>query len=33
VDTEARRIEMKLPDGLIEINRAASGGGTNEDQK
>jgi 16S rRNA processing protein RimM len=25
VDTEAKRIEMKLPEGLVEINRAASG--------
>lgn len=26
VDTEAKRIEMKLPDGLVEINRSVSGG-------
>jgi 16S rRNA processing protein RimM len=31
VDTDARRIEMTLPAGLIEINR--SSGGTGEDQK
>jgi 16S rRNA processing protein RimM len=29
VDTEAKRIEMKLPEGLIEVNRSADG----EDQK
>jgi 16S rRNA processing protein RimM len=33
VDTEAKRIEMKLPEGLIEVNRSAGGGGINEDQK
>jgi len=26
VDTEAKRIEMKLPEGLVEINRTATGG-------
>ena len=31
VDTEGKRIEMKLPDGLIEVNR--SGGVISEDQK
>jgi 16S rRNA processing protein RimM len=31
VDTEGKRIEMTLPDGLIEVNR--SGGVINEDQK
>ncbi len=33
VDTEAKRIEMALPEGLIEINRPARGGRTGEDQK
>ena len=32
VDTEARRIEMRLPEGLIEVNRSA-GGKIDEDQK
>jgi 16S rRNA processing protein RimM len=32
VDTEAKRIEMKLPEGLVEINRASSGA-TSNDQK
>jgi 16S rRNA processing protein RimM len=32
VDTEAKRIDMTLPEGLIEINRPASGG-VSEDQK
>jgi 16S rRNA processing protein RimM len=32
VDTEAKRIEMALPEGLVEVNRSASGG-TGEDQK
>jgi 16S rRNA processing protein RimM len=32
VDTEAKRIEMRLPEGLIEINRSASGT-VGEDQK
>ena len=31
VDTEAKRIAMTLPEGLIEVNR--SGGGTGDDQK
>jgi len=26
VNTEAKRIDMKLPDGLIEVNRAARDG-------
>jgi hypothetical protein len=26
VSTEAKRIDMKLPDGLIEVNRAARDG-------
>ena len=30
VDTEAKRIEMNLPEGLIEVNRSASGEGTGE---
>jgi 16S rRNA processing protein RimM len=29
VDTEAKRIEMKLPEGLVEINRTATGGSKN----
>jgi 16S rRNA processing protein RimM len=39
VDTEAKRIEMRLPEGLIEVNRVmsgeetGSGEGTGEDQK
>jgi 16S rRNA processing protein RimM len=34
VDTEAKRIDMTLPEGLVEVNRAAGGSGTNgEDQK
>lgn len=33
VDTEAKRIEMKLPEGLIEVNRSASGEESGEDQK
>jgi len=36
VDAEAKRIAMKLPEGLVEINRApggATGGATNKDQK
>jgi 16S rRNA processing protein RimM len=33
VDTEAKRIDMTLPEGLIEINRSAGGGGVSEDQK
>jgi len=34
VDTEAKRIDMKLPEGLVEVNRAAGSSGTNgEDQK
>jgi 16S rRNA processing protein RimM len=32
VDTEAKRIEMRLPQGLIEVNRSA-GGRVDEDQK
>jgi 16S rRNA processing protein RimM len=32
VDTEAKRIEMRLPEGLIEVNRSA-GGRVDEDQK
>jgi 16S rRNA processing protein RimM len=31
VDTEAKRIEMELPEGLIEINRQASGRGASDD--
>jgi 16S rRNA processing protein RimM len=33
VDTEAKRIEMKLPEGLIDVNRSAGGAGTIKDQK
>ncbi|HEY1993118.1 MAG TPA: ribosome maturation factor RimM [Edaphobacter sp.] len=34
VDTEAKRIDMKLPEGLVEVNRPADGSGANdEDQK
>jgi 16S rRNA processing protein RimM len=33
VDTEAKRIDMTLPEGLIEINRPTDGGGASEDQK
>jgi 16S rRNA processing protein RimM len=31
VDTEAKRIEMTLPEGLVEVNRSASGEQTSED--
>jgi 16S rRNA processing protein RimM len=34
VDTEAKRIDMTLPAGLVEVNRPADGSGANgEDQK
>lgn len=33
VDTDAKRIEMTLPDGLIEVNRPMGDRETNEDQK
>lgn len=36
VDAESKRIEMKLPEGLVEINRTTSGatdGATDKDQK
>jgi 16S rRNA processing protein RimM len=33
VDTEAKRIEMMLPEGLVDINRSASGIESSEDQK
>jgi len=33
VDTGAKRIEMTLPKGLIEVNRATGSGGNSEDQK
>jgi 16S rRNA processing protein RimM len=33
VDAEAKRIDMTLPEGLIEVNRSAGGGGVPEDQK
>ena len=33
VDTGAKRIDMTLPKGLIEVNRATGSGGNSEDQK
>ena len=33
VDTEAKRIDMTLPEGLIEVNRSTGGAGTSDDQK
>ena len=33
VDTEAKRIDMMLPEGLVEVNRSAGGSGIREDQK
>jgi 16S rRNA processing protein RimM len=33
VNTDAKRIEMTLPEGLIEINRSADSGRVSEDQK
>jgi 16S rRNA processing protein RimM len=33
VDTEAKRIEMTLPKGLVEVNRSAAGTAADEDQK
>jgi 16S rRNA processing protein RimM len=33
VNTEAKRIDMTLPEGLIEVNRATGSGGNIEDQK
>jgi 16S rRNA processing protein RimM len=33
VDTEAKRIDMTLPEGLVEVNRPAGAGGKSEDQK
>ena len=33
VNTEAKRIEMTLPEGLIEVNRGTGSGGDIEDQK
>src|SRR5882757_4790631 len=33
VDTGAKRIEMTLPKGLIEVNRTTGSGGNSEDQK
>ena len=33
VNTDAKRIEMKLPEGLVEVNRSAGSGGASEDQK
>jgi len=33
VDAEAKRIDMTLPQGLIEVNRPVGGGEANSDQK
>jgi 16S rRNA processing protein RimM len=33
VDMDAKRIDMTLPEGLIEVNRSVGGGGIREDQK
>jgi 16S rRNA processing protein RimM len=33
VNTEAKRIDMTLPEGLIEVNRSTGGAGTSDDQK
>ena len=33
VDTEAKRLDMTLPEGLIEVNRSTGAGGNSEDQK
>jgi 16S rRNA processing protein RimM len=33
VNTEAKRIEMTLPKGLVEVNRSVGSGGVGEDQK
>ncbi|HTC73941.1 MAG TPA: ribosome maturation factor RimM [Edaphobacter sp.] len=33
VDTEAKRIDMTLPQGLIEVNRPVAGDANSEDQK
>jgi len=33
VDTEAKRIDMTLPEGLVEVNRATGNGAKSEDQK
>jgi 16S rRNA processing protein RimM len=33
VDTAAKRIDMTLPEGLVEVNRPAGAGGNSEDQK
>ena len=33
VDADAKRIEMRLPEGLVEVNRSAGKAGTGEDQK
>jgi 16S rRNA processing protein RimM len=33
VDTQAKRIDMTLPEGLIEVNRSADGSGVRQDQK
>ena len=33
VDTEAKRIEMSLPEGLLEVNRPTGGGQIGDDQK
>jgi 16S rRNA processing protein RimM len=31
VNTDAKRIEMRLPEGLVEVNRSAGSGGVSED--
>ncbi len=33
VDTDAKRIEMTLPDGLVEVNRTTGSAPANDDQK
>jgi 16S rRNA processing protein RimM len=33
VDTEAKRIDMTLPEGLVEVNRPGGSGANSEDQK
>jgi 16S rRNA processing protein RimM len=33
VNTDAKRIEMTLPDGLVEVNRTTGSAAANEDQK
>jgi 16S rRNA processing protein RimM len=33
VDTEAKRIDMTLPEGLVEVNRPGGSGANSEGQK